>query len=348
MSLAHSDMNLWTLEIFNIGIISYLMFKNKISQHRKIAIYIMFVITLLNIIELFIPSTKHKNTDNMNELTDKNAFDIAIIKYGFYSIPLLLIANELRYMHRDYCWLQMKYLMDIKSLPPYKILISIGSIGIFFIIILFSIFTFVPCKTFNNVVKIGDNYVYNNSTEPLKLYLEYCSLKDYDENTKTLYLLYDSMKLISKEYSNTDKDNILEIFLVIPLLFFIHLIKEISRLIIIRYNDPNNILIYYYFYYFVKNIIQIILNEGDEQYKRHDKFILNEIENLAGMICGLIYIEMIELKFCKLDYELKKNIDKRGSEDIIIGFSLNDNESEGDEIDLHQSKIMNDLDDRKF
>ena len=57
---------------------------------------------------------------------------------------------------------------------------------------------------------------------------------------------------------------------------------------------------------------------------------------------------MIELKFCKLDYELKKNIDKRGSEDIIIGFSLNDNESEGDEIDLHQSKIMNDLDDRKF
>ena len=74
----------------------------------------MFVITLLNIIELFIPSTKHKNTDNINELTDKNAFDIAIIKYGFYSIPLLLIANELRYMHRDYCWLQMKYLMDIK------------------------------------------------------------------------------------------------------------------------------------------------------------------------------------------------------------------------------------------
>ena len=322
ISLAHNNMGLWTLEILNIGIISYLMFKNKIYKHRKFAIYIMLIVTIITIVEFFIPSTKHVNLANMNELTDKNAFEVAIIKYGAYSIPILLIANELRYCLRDYCWLKMKYLMDIKSFYSYKIYLTIGSIGIIFEIILFSIFSFVPCKTFNNINERGDNYYYYNESEPLKLYLEYCSLKDYDENKKTLYLFYDSIKLISKEYSNTDKNNMLEIFLLIPLLFLFYLIKQVSRLIIIRYLDPNNILIYRYFFYFSKNIIQIILNEGDEQYMRHEKFVLIEIENFAGIISGLIYIEIIVLKFCKLDYELRKNIEKRGNEDIIESFNF--------------------------
>ena len=52
------------------------------------------------------------------------------------------------------------------------------------------------------------------------------------------------MKLISKEYSNTDKENMLEIFLIIPLLFIFNLINEISRLMMVRHTDPNNILIY--------------------------------------------------------------------------------------------------------
>ena len=152
-NLAHSNMSFWSLEIFNIGIISYLVFKNEIYRHKKLAIYIMFFVTIIIFIDFFIPSTKHENSENKNELTDKNAFEIAIIKYGFYSIPLLLIANELRHIQRDYCWLNMKYLMDIKSLPPYKIFLVIGSIGIVFIIILFSIFTFVPCKTFSGIDK---------------------------------------------------------------------------------------------------------------------------------------------------------------------------------------------------
>ena len=47
----------------------------------------------------------------MNELTDKNTFEVVKIKYGAWSIPLLLIANEIRYIHRDYCWLKVKYLI---------------------------------------------------------------------------------------------------------------------------------------------------------------------------------------------------------------------------------------------
>ena len=324
-----SDLVFWPLEILYIGIITYFIFKQRIYIHKKVAIGIVVVVIIIDFIENLIPTTKNKKSENMNELTDKNIYEIAIIKYGAYTIPLYYLAGELKHIQRDYCWIKSKYLMDIKSIQPYKIFISIGSIGIFFIIIFFSIFTFVPCKTFNNINKIKDNYYYNNTNETLKLYLEYCSLKDYDEKTKTLYLFYDSIKLISKEYSNTDKNNMLEIFLYIPLLFISYMITEISRLMMVRYSDPNNILIYRYFYFFLARLISFILNKGDEQYMVHSKFILMELEQLIGMISSLIYIELLELKFCGLDYELKKNIDKRGSQDIIKGYEI-DTEADND------------------
>ena len=289
----------------------------------------MFIATVIDIIENFLPNTKHKNLKNGNELTDKNAFETAIIKYGAYSIPLYDIANELHHIQRDYCWIKAKYLMDIKSLQAYKLFLTISGFGFIFVIIFFSIFTYVPCKTFNNINEIDGNYFYNNTSEKVKLYLEYCSLKDYDENTKILYLFYDSIKLISKEYSNTDKDNMLEIFLVIPLYFLFYLVNEISRLMLVRHTDPNNILIYRYLYYFVVRIVTFSINKGDEQYMTPIKFVLFELEQIAGVISGLIYIELLELKFCGLNYELKKNIYRRGTEDIIKSLDF-DNESESD------------------
>ena len=151
-----------------------------------------------------------------------------------------------------------------------------------------------------------------NTNKPLELYKEYCSLKDYDENTKTLYLIYDSIKLISNEYSNTNSENMIEIFVIIPLYFIILTINEISKLMMVTYIDPNNILIYQYFYYFLKRAIQFIVNEGDEKYLTKLQFYIVELEEIISIIANMIYIEVIELKFCKLDYELKKNIALRG------------------------------------
>ena len=318
----HVHLGFWTFEIMYICIISHFIFKIKIYKHRKVAVGIMLILAIVEFIGYLIPSTKHENLENMNELTDKNVFDITIIKFGTFAIPLLFIASELIHVQRDYCWLKSKYLMDVRSFSPYKIFITIGTIGFIFIIIFFSIFTNVPCKTFNNINKIGDDYINIDTGEKLQLYKEYCSLEDYDENTKTLYLLYDSFSLITQEYSNTDKENMLEIFLIIPLLFIINVINEVSRLMMVRYTDPNNILIYKNFYYFVKRIIQIIINKGDEQYSTLRKFFVTEFEEIVAIISSLIYIELLELKFCKLDYELKKNIDRRGVNDIITGLDL--------------------------
>ena len=315
IGMAHAYVGFWTFEIMYICIISHFIFKFKIYKHIKLSIYIMLCLSVVEFIGFCIPSTKHENPESINEITDKNIFDIIIIKFGTYAIPLLMIANELIHVQRDYCWLKSKYLMDVKSFSPAKLFIYIGSIGFILIIIFFSIFSFVPCKSISNVDKINDKYINIETNKTIELYKEYCPLTEYDEKTKTLYLFYDSIKIISEEYSNTEYENMLEIFLIIPLLFIFNLVNEVSRLMMVRYTDPNNILIYKNIYYFIKRIIVIIINEGDEQYITYIQFFILEIEELVSIISNMIYIEIIQLKFCKFDYELKKNIIDRGRTD---------------------------------
>ena len=159
-----SNLNFWPIEILYIAIISYWIFKNKIYTHKKVAIGIMILVTIISFIESFFPLTKHKNSENKTELTDKNSYEIAIIKYGAYSIPLYFLANEHNHIQRDYCWIKAKYLMDIKSVPPYKIFFSIGTVGIILVIIFISIFTYVPCKIFNNINMKGNSYFDDNTS----------------------------------------------------------------------------------------------------------------------------------------------------------------------------------------
>ena len=60
----------------------------------------------------------------------------------------------------------------------------------------------------------------------------------------------------------------------------------------------------------------------------------------------MIYIEILELRFCRLDYELKKNISRRGIEDIIgiIDSMVKKNAGEEDfEIELRSTENFDDL-----
>ena len=310
----NNPVGFWALEIFYICIFSYFIFK--IYIHKRIAIYIMFGVSIITFIEFFLPRTKTEDPEKKNDLTDKNVFDKITIKFGTYAIFLFILANEVLHILRDFCWVKGKYLMDIKSFSPAKIFMTIGCFGFIFVIILFSIFTYVPCKSFNHIEKKGDLYINLDTNKTLELYKECCQLKDYDENTKALFLLYDSMKLISREYSNTEKENMLEIFLIIPLLFIFLLINEISLIMMVKYTDANNILIYRNIYYFIKRIIVIIINKGDEKYLKYLNFFLIEFEELVSILSNLIYIEVLELRFCRLNYELKKNITMRGSKDF--------------------------------
>ena len=83
-------------------------------------------------------------------------------------------------------------------------------------------------------------------------------------------------------------------------------------MILIKYLDANNILISHDLYYFTKRLIIFILNKVDEKYLTVTQFFLCQFMEIMYIIANLIYIEIIELKFCGLDYDLKKNIEKWG------------------------------------
>ena len=77
--------------------------------------------------------------------------------------------------------------MDIKSFSPAKIFLTIGGFGLIFVIILFSIFTYVPCKSLNNIEKIGDSYINLDTNKTLELFKECCHLIIYYINIYNLY-----------------------------------------------------------------------------------------------------------------------------------------------------------------
>ena len=95
---------------------------------------------------------------------------------------------------------------------------------------------------------------------------EYCLLKRYNEKTNILNLYYDSFSSLIDDYKNMKSHFYTEIFVVIPLYLLASLINNFSYIFMIRYSDANNILISKNFYYFIKRIIVMIINKGDEKY----------------------------------------------------------------------------------
>ena len=328
-SLFYVHVGFWMLEVAYISIFSLYILKINITKHKKVAIFIMTCpLIIIEIFNFFFPNTKHncEIPGECNELTDTNTFKYIKIRFGFWYIPLLFITYEIITSMRDYSWVKSKYLMDIRSFAPFKILFAIGIIGSVLSIILYSIFTAFPCNSFNNVtINEKNNYINMDNGEEINFLYELCTLKYYDKNTNILYLYYDSFSVFLNNYKERNTDTFIEIFIIIPLYFLMCLINIFSHIMMIRYSDPNNILISKNFYHFLKRIIVLILNKADEKYLTIHNFIILEIQELLSIISNMIYIEIIELRFLGLDYELKKNIKKRGETEVELGMTDGEN-----------------------
>lgn len=326
-SLFYVHVGFWMLEVAYINIFSLLILQKKLTIHKKIAVFIttcpLLIIELFNFI---LPNTKHNcKIEECNELTDKSTLKYIEKRFGLWYIPLLFIIYEIITVMRDYSWVKSKYLMDIRSFAPFKILFSIGIIGSFLSIILYSIFTKFPCNYINNVTINEKNNYIKIDGEDFNFIHELCNLKYYNNNTQTLYLYYDSFSIFLNNYKEMNINDYYEIFIIIPLYFIACSINIFSHIMMISYSDPNNILISKNFYQFLKRIIVLILNKGDEKYLTIRSFIILEIQELIAIISNMIYIETIELRFLNLDYELKKSIKKRGEKEVELALAGENN-----------------------
>lgn len=217
---------------------------------------------------------------------------------------------------RDYSWVRLKYLMDVKSKPMFKILLYIGIIGCSLVIIFLLILTKFPCNIIENIKYENSTYLYIDTNEEIDFDRQICGLIDYDNITNKLTFYYDNYNIFFNDYINSNRQTI-EI-ITIPTYFIINIMINFCYVMILKRVDPNAMLVNINFNYLISRMITYIKHDGKEEYLTLPEFILLELCEILAISAYMIYIELIELKFCRLDYHIKKKIQERSIEDIRL------------------------------
>ena len=272
-----------------------------VMNYYKHQIYSLAFIIITNTILLLISSFL-KNSEG-----GKNTYEIIEDVTGhtytfiFFMGIFILLSCLLSYSR-----VKSKVLMYFNYISPYKIIYYYGIIGVILTSIGLVFVTFINCG--------------ESEDTPHKL----CYVEMVDNNNVTQYY-YDNLLKYFEELGNIIKsDNLkyefyFEIFLITPLYIAINFFEFLCEILIIYYLNPNYLLIRENLYYFVIRFIFIIVNKEDYQkYITLTQFFILQASELLALLGYLVYFEIIELRFCKLDKDLKKNIANRGDRESKI------------------------------
>ena len=108
---------------------------------------------------------------------------------------------------------------------------------------------------------------------------------------------------------------------------FLSFLVNLFSLLIIKYLSPEYLICSYYAFYCIIDLIKLCFEEFD--YSNLFEFLAQ----VLAIIGALIYLEFIELNFCKLNFNLKKNITKRSLLEINLNstdYSIMDNDNDND------------------
>ena len=280
-SFDFSDFDFWILNIiFTIVFMNY-FFKIKLYKHQIYSLAFNFFINLiLLIICTFVEEYKKPGTDSYSKIK-------ALLKSKLLCIPIILIY-ALNSLIISFSRVKAKVLMEINYMSPYKIIILTGCFGLLFCIIILTITSIFNCN--KNLV---DN--------------QKCKIKENE------YYYYDSISLYFSHLNDGKHHFLLEILLITPLYSLAKFIKFFFEILMIYYLNPIFILISESTFYGVIYLFQAILNENFK-----GKKIITFCADIFSILSYLIYLEIIELRFCGLDTNTRKNIDERGRLDSFM------------------------------
>ena len=238
-----------------------------------------------------------------------NSFDVIYKRYVLL-IPIGIIIYINISLLRTYSFCAIKWILDYKYISIGTFLVIYNFLGSIILLI---------ASIISSCVKCVDKSIFNEVDF-------FCKIKIVNGNIIEYY--YDNFSYFCKQLWREDKDiglNILYIILFILkiILFFI---KTLVSVLTIKHLKK------YCITRIVDLITAIILN----------KYILlktcNVLAEIFSAIGVLIYLELIELKFCKLDYNLKKNIKLRSLDDYKV---YNINNYDDDSGSSYSTKFFN-------
>ena len=338
------DAGFWTLEILFVIFLSIRTLKIKIGNHQKVTIFILAcILFLVQIVSSVLPKTDHdcKNEECKDEyITDNNLYIYMTKKFGNYGyIFLILFLYTIDFILRDISWVQLKYLMDVRSIPLFKLLLFIGSIGCGLIIFCFIMVSSYPCNTIENINYVNNTYKYIDTNKDVDFQRQVCGVLKYDNIEKKLKIYYDNFVSFWDFYPKSTREG-LEIF-IIPLYYITNCLINFSHAMILKHLDPNAMLVNINFNYLISRFIFYVKNHADKKYLTVTQFILLEFCEIFAIVAYMIYIELIELKFCSLDYHLKKTISVRGKLDYESLKDMNDVDKDDDDIYKNSNGCIN-------
>jgi len=306
----------WMFELLFISYINAKMFKLKIYRHQMFAILFNTIICLLFRLPSFILSFLMEKEDENNE-NRESLFEISK-RYIVLGMVIYIMIVTIR----AYSYTKIKWFIDLKYISSTKLLIFIGFIGTFVSSISCIISTYIKCSPKVN----------------------FCEVKDEKNNT---YI--DNFIIFNDKISelNTPKEIIYEICVILFGMIF-KFFACYYNILIIKYLTPVHIIFYNSVFYFIFKIIAIFydtmndsyfFNESDFDYFKFFKFFLDILGNFIAIFGLLIYLELIELRCCKLNYNLRKTISKRSIDDISQSIGYEGFNEEDEQSEKENSKI---------
>ena len=267
----------------------------------------------LPFIEEIINETIRFSINKANEKGNKacsNKYNIFLLDNNFgYFIALIAIGYLVASLLKSYSLVKLKLIKKKKFVSSDKIITLMGIFGLILNIIFLLISSFFPCgetyysskfcSSVKNSADKNDTYYFDNFLNYISRIRDDLFPKDKDikRRRSPKHIIAEIICSFIMSGIGFAKMRI-DLFIIEILGVFYLLIPEVIYQFMVDF--------YIIIYKFVNNIIdktQII------------QFIFIIISNLFALIGILIYLELIELRFCKLDKNINKNISLRAKED---------------------------------
>ena len=330
------------VNILIITLIIKYYYKENIYKHQVLALAIILTISGPCLIACIFNTTnniiKEGYSSTILDIFNGQYYMIFLLIFISISISLCLCIGILI----------QKRIMENKFVTPYKLLFYKGIFGLIIMTVIIIVSTNVSCgkitnKSENNQTYIDiDNKNYYNINDINFLTEEKNKVTNDEDNedntTKFQFLLcidsygedvyYDNLFSYFKNITKQDYKYI-EIFLSIPLYIIFQFITNVTLLLVIKFLSPIHCLMQDSIYNIIHIPIQYISQSFNGNYteindysdwpkiifKSLDTRILRIISYFVSIIGYFIYLEIIELKFCGLNKNIRKNIRKRAKKD---------------------------------
>ena len=268
------DFDLWMFNIVFTSFFISLLYNQRIYIHQLISLGFNFIINFIIAI-----------ISGIREKIYIKAENVLGNEYYSFFIIFLYILNSFSI---SYTRVLGKTIMELRYISPYKIIFFIGIVGFLFISILL-IFS----SIFNNYYEINT----------------ICTGKEPLFNKNCTYFDSFPMYFSSLKETNYSKEFWIECLIVTPLNLVANYLEFNFEILLIYYLNPIYILVSDSIYYGIIALITYIIQDD----KENPYNILKVTSDILAFISYLVYLEIIELRFCRLNENIRKEITNRAN-----------------------------------